>query len=359
MIRPYPFLKNKIKITSKKTISYKDPCFIVAEISANHSGSLKILKKSILKAKSIGVDAVKIQTYEANTMTLNANNKHFYIDDKSIWKGKKLYDLYKKAETPFKWHKEIFSFAKKNKIICFSAPFDVSAVDILEQCKCPIYKIASPEIEDLRLIKKIAKTKKPLIISTGIASEKNIQDVIKICLKFKNYKLIFLNCISSYPAKNNELNLNYLNKLKKYCPIVGYSDHSKTDLACLTSVGMGAKVIEKHFILNKKIKSPDKTFSYDPKEFKILIEKIRIIEVMMGKDEINKKKILKDKLKTVTRSIFYSSNIKKGEKISLKNIKSVRPGTGLSLSYFDKILGKRLRKNVKFGRPVKLSHIKL
>jgi len=350
-------INDKIKISDNFIISKNSECFIVAEISANHSGSLGVLKKTMLKAKQVGANAVKIQTYQADTMTLNAKNKHFLIDDKSIWKGKRLYDLYKKAETPFKWHKEIFEFAKKNKIICFSAPFDISGVELLQQVNCPIYKVASPEIEDLRLIEKIAKTKKPVIISTGIADIKNIQTAVNICKRFGNYNVILLNCISSYPAKNFELNLAYINVLKKFCPIVGYSDHSNSDLASIISVAKGAKVVEKHFILNKKIKSPDSSFSYDPKQLKNLIKNIREVEIMLGSETINKKEILKKKLKTVSRSIFYSDDITKGQKISLSNIKSVRPGTGLSLSYFKKILGKKVKKNCKFGQPVKLKDI--
>lgn len=350
-------IKKTIRIKENIIISNNHKCFIVAEISANHSGKLNILKKTMLAAKKAGANAVKIQTYEANTMTLKVKNKHFLINDKSIWKGQQLYNLYKKAETPFKWHKEIFSFAKKNNIFCFSAPFDLTAVDLLEKLNCPIYKVASPEIEDLQLIEKIAKTKKPLIISTGIANKSDIEKAIKICIKFSNYNIILLNCISSYPAKKAELNLKYINVLKKYCPIVGYSDHSNSDLASIISVANGAKVIEKHFILNKKIKSPDSSFSYDPIQLKNLIAKIRDVELMLGNEKINKKEIIKKKLKTVSRSIFYSDNIIKGEKISLKNIKSVRPGTGLSLKYFKKILGKKVKKHCKFGQPVLLKDI--
>ena len=348
----------KIIIGNKTLISESGKTFIVAEISANHIGKLKLLKKTMLAAQKAGADAIKIQTYQADTMTLNVKNKHFLINDNSIWRGTSLHTLYKSAETPFKWHKEIFSFAKKNKILCFSAPFDETAVDLLESINCPIYKIASPEIEDLNLISKVAKTRKPMIISTGIANEENIKNVIKICLKYKNFNIVLLNCISSYPAKDNELNLLHLNRLKKYCNLTGFSDHSDTDLASISSIAMGAKVIEKHFILNKKIKSPDRTFSYDPKQFKKLVKKIRVVEKMMGKEDVNKRKILSGKLKTVTRSIFYSSNIKKGEKISKNNIKSVRPGTGLNLFYFNKIIGKKLKKNVKLGDPVKLSHLR-
>ena len=350
-------IKNQIKITKDITISNNHKCFIVAEISANHLGSYKILKKTILSAKKAGADAIKLQTYEAKTITFDINNKHFHIDDNSIWKNQSLFELYKKAQTPFKWHKNIFNFAKKNKIFCFSAPFDLSAVNLLTKLNCQLYKVASPEIEDLELVAKIAKTKKPIIISTGIANEKNIINAIKTCKKYKNYKIILLNCISSYPAKKNELNIKHINFLKKYTPIVGYSDHSTTDLACLLSVANGAKVIEKHFVLNKKIKSPDSSFSYDPKEFKNLVKKIRQTEIMLGSEIIDKKKILRGKLKTVTRSLFYAKNIKKGEKISLENIKSIRPGTGLNPSYFRKIQGKKVIKNCKFGNPVKLKDL--
>lgn len=352
-------ISRKIKITKDLIISNRNKCFIVAEISANHSGNLNILKRTMLKAKEIGADAVKIQSYEADTMTLNAKNNNFLINDKSIWRGEKLYNLYKKAETPFRWHKEIFRFARKNKIVCFSAPFDLTAVNLLESLNCPIYKVASPEIEDLRLIERIAKTKKPIIISTGIADESDIKNAIKICMKFRNNKIMLLNCISSYPARDFELNLRYINILKKFCPIVGYSDHSNSDLASIISVANGAKIVEKHFMLNKKIKSPDKAFSYDPAQLKNLIHKIRKTETMLGYEKINKKEIIKKKLKTVTRSIFYSNNINKGEKITLSNIKSVRPGTGLKLSYFNKILGKKVKKNCKFGQPVKLKEIKI
>ncbi len=351
--------KIKIQISKKRFISNSDKCFIVAEISGNHVGNLKLLKRTMLSAKKAGADAVKIQSYEAESLTLNSKNKHFLINDKSIWRGKNLYDLYKKAQTPFKWHKEIFSFAKKNNIICFSAPFDLKAVKILKEFNCPIYKIASPEIEDEILIENIAKIGKPMIISTGIASEQDIKKAIRICKKYKNNKVILLNCISSYPASNEELNLNHIDVLKKYSPIVGYSDHSQSDEANIISVAKGAKVIEKHFILNSKIKSPDKTFSYNPAQFKNLVGQIRKTELMLGMTNINKKNILKRKLKTVTRSIFYSKDIKKGEYITLENIKSVRPGTGLKLSYMKKILGKKVIKNCKYAEPVKLTDLKI
>ena len=215
-----------------------------------------------------------------------------------------------------------------------------------KKLNCPIYKIASPEIEDEILIESIAKLRKPIIISTGIASEENIKKAVNICKRNKNFEIILLNCISSYPAKKNELNLNHIDILKKYSPIVGYSYHSQTDESNIISVSKGAKVVEKHFILNKKINSPDLTFSYDPNQFKNLVKKIRETEIMLGNKIINKKNILRNKLKTVTRSIFYSKDLKKGTTITLRNIKSVRPGTGLKLSFMKQILGKKFIKIV-------------
>jgi pseudaminic acid synthase len=345
------FLKKNIVIGQKKT-------FVVAEISGNHCGNLEVLKKTILSAHACGADAVKIQSYEADTMTLNVKNNHFLINDESIWKGKYLYQLYKSAMTPFKCHKEIFNFTKKNKIFCFSSPFDLSSLKILENLNCPVYKVASPEIEDLNLIDHISRTMKPVIISTGIADDHAIKEALKICKKNNNKKIILLNCISSYPAKDQELNLSYINKLKKYVNIVGYSDHSTKDQASLISVALGAKVIEKHFILNKKLNSPDKSFSTDPRSFTKLVKEIRLVENMLGSEKINKKKIIKNKIKTVSRSFFYSRNVFIGEVISDKNIKSVRPGTGLPLCHYKKIIGKRIKKNRNFGDPVALSDFK-
>ena len=350
--------KLKIKISKNLTISNESKSVVVAEISANHNVSLNLLKKTMLAAKKCGADAVKIQSYQSNTMTLNFKNEHFQINDKSIWKGQNLYSLYKSAETPFKWHKDMLDLQEKLIFYVFSAPFDISAVNLLEKCGKPIYKIASPEIEDLNLIKAVAKTMKPIIISTGIADINNIKEAIDVCKKVKNNNVILLNCISSYPAKSYELNLLHIKKLKKFTEIVGFSDHSQTDLACLISIGLGAKIIEKHFILNKNINSPDKTFSYNPKQFKNLIQKIRLVEEMLGKENVNKRKILKGKLKTVTRSIFYTKNIIKGEIITKNNIKSIRPGTGLRLKYFDKIIGMKAKKNILGGQPVKFKDLK-
>lgn len=344
-------LAKNIKIGNFKLFN-QSKVYIVAEISANHGGDIKNVFKSIDFLKRIGVNAVKIQSYEAETLTPNIRKKIFYINDNSIWRGRYLYDLYKSAQTPFSWHKKIFEYAKKKKITCFSSPFDKKAVDILEKLKCPAYKIASAEIQDLNLINYIAKQKKPIIISTGIADENDIKLAIKECLSCNNNKIILLNCISSYPADATELNLNHIEILKNYTNIIGYSDHYIGGEASLASIALGAKVIEKHFIYNDNINSPDKLFSMNCKQFEIFIKKIRKLEVMLGSEKIDKKNLLKKKLKTISRSLFYIKDLKKGEKITKYNIQSYRPGIGISPNQFRSLLGKTIKKNVKKYSPV-------
>ena len=345
-------ISNTLKIGHLR-ISNDSKCMIIAELSGNHSRKINNVFKAIDIVKKSRADGIKIQSYEPGTITLNSKNKYFYINDKSIWKGKYLYQLYKSTYTPFAWHEKIFRYAKKKKLLCFSSPFDKSAVDLLEKCNCPCYKIASPEITDLKLIDYIAKKNKPIIISTGIADEKDIKLAINQCLKNKNSKITLLNCISSYPASDNELNLNYIKKLKKFVNIVGYSDHSKDDLACLISVALGAKIVEKHFKINDKTLTPDSSFSMAASQFKNLVIKIRRLEKMLGSEDIYKKKILKHKLKTVTRSLFFVKDLKKGDIISAENVRSVRPGSGLSPQKYFKILGKKIKKNAKKNTPVK------
>jgi len=350
------FIKTAEKIKIHQfIISKKSKAFIVAEISGNHAGRINNIFKSIDLIKKSGADAIKIQSYEPDTITIKSKNKYFYINDKSIWKGRYLYDLYKSAYTPFSWHKRIFHYAKKKNLICFSAPFDLGSVDLLEKCGCPAYKIASPEIQDLELIGYVASKKKPVILSTGIANEKDIKLAINECKKNNNNKIILLNCISSYPAKNNELNLKYINQLKKHCNLVGFSDHSVGSLASLGSIAMGAKVIEKHYILNNKIKSEDKSFSMNANNFTDFVKEIRKLEEMLGYEKVNKKNILKKKLKTITRSLFYIRDLKKGDKITRSAIKSIRPGDGLNPQKLKKIIGKKIKINVKKFTPIKSS----
>ena len=344
-------ISNKIKI-GNFVISKENSCFIVAELSGNHGGKKQNVFKAIDLISKSGANAIKLQSYEPDTITINSKKKYFYIDDKSIWKGKYLYQLYKSAYTPFSWHKEIFEYAKKKSLLIFSSPFDKSSIDMLEKLGCPCYKIASPEITDLELIDYAAKTKKPIIISTGIANINDINLAIKQCIKNNNNKIILLNCISSYPAKDYELNLKHIQKLSKITPIVGFSDHSADEIASLSSVSLGAKVIEKHFKINNTIKTPDKKFSLNSNNFFKFVQNVRRVEKMLGDINPNKKKILKGKLKTITRSLFFVKDVKKGSNLEINDVKSVRPGVGMSPQKLKQILGKKLKRNAKKNTPV-------
>jgi pseudaminic acid synthase len=340
----------------KKKIGDKYGTFIVAEISGNHGGQIQNAIKLIKKAKEAGADAVKLQTYTADSITLNSNKKDFIISRKSPWKKfENFWNLYNYAHTPFEWHKELFNYAKKINIEIFSSPFDEYAVDLLEKLGCPAYKIASPEINHIPLLEKVASTKKPVILSTGLASIKEIHTALKI-FKKNNNKIIVLKCCSSYPAKFEELNLLTIQDIKKRFNVLsGLSDHSTGVEAPLVAVALGANMVEKHFKLN--FKSVDSFFSLNQKEFKEMVKKIRICEKALGKISYDLSK--ESKLSLVgKRSIYASNNIKIGEKINKKNIKVVRPSYGLHPSYYKKILGKISKRNINFGSRIYLADLK-
>mgnify|MGYP001207364072 CR=1 FL=1 len=345
----------KFKIKNRTIDKYQKP-FIVAELSANHGNSLSIALKSISEAKKNGADAIKIQTYTADSMTLNSRQKIFKIK-KGLWKGKYLYDLYKKASTPYKWHKKIFDYCKKNNIICFSTPFDENAVDLLENLNCPVYKIASFEITDLPLIQYVINKRKPIIVSTGMASITEINDVINLFKlnNFKNYML--LHCVSSYPAPTKDIRLQNIEYLKsKYNCEVGLSDHTLGNEIASFSVIKGAPLIEKHFILKRNIKSPDNAFSMLPKELNNL-RKLADLAWQINKDiNFNLKKSEKENL-IFRRSLFFSADLKKGTKLGKKHIIRRRPGFGLPPKFEQKIIGKILNKNVKFAQLIKKKYL--
>lgn len=336
---------------SKNFFLKKKP-FFIAEISANHNGSIVQAKKLILAAKRYGADAVKLQTYTADTMTIKSKKKEFKIMD-GLWKGKTLWDLYDKAHTPFEWHKELFQFAKKNKIICFSTPFDDTAVDLLEKLNCPFYKIASLEMNDIPLIKKVAQTKKPIIISTGTASLDEINLAYKTAKKYGSTHITLLYCVTAYPAKKTDFNLNNIKILKeKFGCTVGFSDHSIDIKIAAAAVLAGAEVLEKHIALNNQIKGLDIQFSIKGKEISEIRKAIDENYVLLGKNfffrnknELNYKKF--------RRSIYVVKNIKKGDKFSLKNIKRIRPGHGLEPKYFSYLIGKKSPKSIKAETPLK------
>ena len=332
----------------KLGFSYKKPPLIIAEISGNHNGSKLRFLKLVKKACESKADLIKIQTYEPNDITLSSKSSSYKIK-KGIWKGKYYFDLYKKACTPYSWHEEAFKIAKKNKKIIFSSPFSIRAVDFLEKLNVPIYKLASFEITDLNLINYIASKNKPIIISTGMASINEIRRAIKIIEKHHN-KIIILHCISNYPTKLKDTflkNINYLKqKFKKY-PI-GLSDHTNNIYSSIASIPLGVVAIEKHFNIDNK-KTPDSSFSISPEMMKNLKEiSLDIFE------STNKDKNLKILTKNLDfrRSIYTRKNIEKNEKISPKNIISLRPKIGICSSQYYKILGKKIKKNTKANQPL-------
>jgi len=330
----------------------KNKVFIIAELSANHGHSIDVVKKSIELAKESGADAIKIQTYTPDTITLNCDNEYFQINNGTIWDGTTLYKLYQEAYTPWEWHKELFNYAKEIGIEIFSTPFDKTAVDLLEELETPIYKIASFEINDISLIEYVASKRKPMIISTGVGKEEEIREAVETCRKMGNEDITLLQCTSQYPAKLEDANLIMIKDLaERFNVKAGLSDHTMGSLVATTAVAMGAEVIEKHFIIDRSLGGPDSSFSMTPIEFREMVENIRNVEKMIGKVsyEITESKKKSFKFK---RSLFVSKNIKKGEILTEENIKSVRPADGISPKYYNHVLGKKVRKDLKFGTPL-------
>lgn len=326
--------------------------FLVAEISANHCGSLNLAKELIKCAKLYGADAVKLQTYTAETMTINSDNKKFIIKS-GLWKGYKLWDLYKEAHTPLEWHKELFRYAKAIKIKIFSTPFDETAVDFLEKLNCPIYKVASFELTDLPLIKKIALLKKPMILSTGMATLKEIEISFNLALKHNKLENItLLYCVSNYPSKIQDFNLYNINILKKkFKCIIGLSDHSKDNRVAAAAVIAGAEVFEKHIALDNQKKGHDIKFSLKGKELRTYRNEIDLSHKLLGKNKFKRDKS-EDKSKIFRRSIYANKVIKKGEKFNINNIKRRRPNIGLEPKYYDYLLNKKSPKNYKPGESI-------
>ena len=333
------------------SIYKKNSPYFVAEISANHCGNFQLAKKLIKCAKSNGADAVKLQTYTADTMTIKSNKKYFKIKN-GLWKGYNLWNLYNDAHTPLKWHKKLFNYGKQIGINVFSTPFDESAVDFLEKLKCPMYKIASFEMTDIPLIKKIASTKKPMIISTGMANLKEIELAYKTARKYGAKDIALLYCVSNYPSKNSDFNLNNIKILKnKFKCKVGLSDHSKDEKIAVASVAAGAVIIEKHIALDNQKKGLDIKFSLKGKAIKRFREAIDLSYKLLGKETFYRHKS-EEKNKIFRRSIFAAKDIKKNEKFTKVNIRRIRPGYGLSPIYYEKLLGKKSPLNLYRGEPI-------
>jgi len=335
----------------------KDGVFIIAELSANHNGSIQNAKDTIKAAKEIGANAIKLQTYRADTITLDSKKDDFMITQGTLWDGISLYELYEKAYTPWEWHKELFEYARELGIDIFSSPFDKSAVDFLQQFNPSAYKIASFEITDYELVRYVASKGKPVIISTGVGTREEIEDVVKICKDEGNNQIVLLKCTSAYPAPIEEANLTMIVELsKEFNVISGFSDHTLGVTASIVATTLGAKVIEKHFILDKSIGGPDCEFSLDKQEFSKMIEEVRKSEKLLGNVsyEMTEKKL---KSREHSRSLYVSKDIKKGEKLTENNIKSVRPGYGLHPKYLKDVLGKKANRDLDFAEKLSLDCI--
>ncbi|GAA6203408.1 MULTISPECIES: pseudaminic acid synthase [Thalassotalea] len=342
-------LNHEISINGRK-IGKNHPPYIIAEVSANHNGSIEKALQTISMAKNMGADAVKIQTYTADTMTIDSELDDFKIKG-GLWDGHNLYQLYQQAHTPYEWHQELFEHAKKIGITLFSTPFDDSAVDLLEQLNTPAYKIASFELTDIPLITRVAKTGKPMIMSTGMANEQEITEAVTAATQAGCQQLVLLHCISAYPAPIAQCNLATLVDIEqRFNTLSGLSDHTLSTTVAITAVALGACVIEKHVTLSREDKGPDSEFSIEPAELKNLCQESRIAWQAIGSAGYEQKQAERDNVK-FRRSIYFVEDIAKGTTITAKHIRRIRPGFGLAPKYFQEIIGKVTTEDIKKGTP--------
>ncbi len=338
-------------IINKREIGVGRSPYIIAELSANHNGDLQKAKDSITAAHRCGADAIKLQTYTADTMTIDCDKPEFRIDG-GLWDGYKLYDLYEQAHTPFKWHKKLFEHAQKLGITAFSTPFDESALELLESLEVPAYKVASFEVVDLPLIRQIAETRKPIIISTGMANEIEIAEAVSTARDAGCKQLILLHCISSYPAPIEQSNLLTIPDMRKRFGVaVGLSDHSTGNTAAIAAVALGACVIEKHFTLDRNDPGPDSLFSIEPAQLSALCRDCRDVWRALGKAGYECKSAEKDNLQ-FRRSLYFVTNVDAGETLTKQHVRRIRPGYGLAPKYLEEVLGKTLKTAVSYGTPV-------
>ncbi len=339
-----------IKI-NKRPIGPGNPVYIIAEMSANHNMNFDKAVRIIKSAAAAGADAVKIQTYTPDTMTIDSEKKYFKIKG-TVWAGKNLYRLYQEAFTPWHWHSRLKKACESLGLDFFSTPFDASAVDYLEKMSVPAYKVASFELVDIPFLKKVASTGKPVIISTGMATRAEIEEAVKTVLNEGNKKIALLKCTSAYPASPEEMNLNTIPDLAKvYGLPVGLSDHTLGSAVAVAAVALGACIIEKHLTLSRNDPGPDSSFSTEPAEFKAMVADIRTAEKALGKVSYELTQKQKEN-RVFRRSVFVVQDIAKGERFSKDNIRSIRPGHGLHPRYWEKALGKKARKNIKKGTPL-------
>ena len=337
-------------------IDEQSPVFIIAELSANHNGSLATAKETIRAAKRAGANCIKLQTYTADTITINSSKDDFLING-TIWDGQNLYNLYQQAYTPWEWHKELFDVAKEEGLVCFSSPFDKTAVDFLETLDAPAYKIASFEITDIPLIEYVASKGKPVIISTGIAELADIELAVDACKRMGNTKIALLKCTSSYPAPIEEANMSMIKDLaNRFGVVAGLSDHTMGATVPIVATVLGAKIIEKHFILDRSVGGPDASFSMNEVEFSEMVKSIREAESAIGVvDYALTDKQLKGK--EFSRSLYVVEDMKEGDIINEQNVKSIRPGYGLHPKFYSQVLGKQINADLEKGTRLSLDDI--
>lgn len=330
-------------------INKESKVFIIAELSANHNGSLETAIETIKAAKRAGADAIKLQTYTADTLTIDCDKEDFIIKSGSIWDGQTYYKLYQSAYTPWEWHETLFNAAKEEGLICFSSPFDKTAVDFLENLNTPAYKIASFEITDIPLIEYVASKGKPVIISTGIATEDDIDLALDACYRMGNKEVALLKCTSSYPAPIEEANMVMVKDMaERYGVITGLSDHTMGSTVPVVATCFGAKIIEKHFILDRSIGGPDASFSMTEQEFGDMVKAVREAEKAIGVVDYN----LTDKQikgRDFCRSLYVVKDIKAGEIITEENVRSIRPGFGMHPKFLNEVLGQKFKKTLNAG----------
>lgn len=328
-----------------------DRVLVVAELSANHLQDYELAKKSVIEIAKCGADAVKFQTYMPNTITLNCDNEYFKIKG-TIWDGKNLYELYKEAYMPWEWQESLAKLADELGLIWFSSVVDKSGVDFLESLNCPIYKLPSFEITDIDLIEYIAKLQKPLILSSGIATLEDIELALNSCYKHNNHQVALLKCTSSYPCDPIDMNLKVIPHLSSLLGVtIGLSDHTLGIAVPVAAVALGAKIVEKHFILDRNLGGPDSAFSLEPDEFRAMVKSIREAEAALG-DGVYKVSPKMQASRKFAKSLFVIADIKEGEEFNLQNIGSIRPGDGLAPKYLKELLGKKAKRDIKKGTPL-------
>ncbi|AYD40705.1 pseudaminic acid synthase [Clostridium fermenticellae] len=341
----------KLKI-DKKIVSKNNPAFIVAEISGNHNGNFDNAVKLIKEAKKAGADAVKLQTYTADTITIDCNNEYFQIKQGTLWDGRTLHDLYKEAYTPWEWQPKLKKIAEEEGLVCFSSPFDKTAVDFLENMNVPAYKVASFEITDIPLIEYIASKGKPVILATGIATLSDIEEAVNACKGMGNSEIAILKCTSAYPSPLEDVNLRTIPNLSEnFDAITGLSDHTLGISVPIAAVALGAKIVEKHFTLCRADGGPDAAFSLEPDEFKAMVKSIRETEKALGQVSYELTEKMK-KSREFSRSLFIVKDVKEGEMFTEDNIRSIRPGFGMHTRYYNDVIGKKANRDILKGTPL-------